>query len=68
MSVLVEILVESLLDSNRLTSSNRQEKLLHQHNLNKLQKIGPEYPQVSRCSHIKIRLATRGGASNPCCK
>lgn len=43
----MEILVNSLQDSNRLSNAESPESKLHVYALGRLQKIGPEYPQVS---------------------
>ena len=44
--VLVGLMVGVLQDTNRLSSVNQPTRQLHQYALGRLQKIGPQYPQV----------------------
>lgn len=45
-SVVVSVLVGWLQDTNRLSSVSQHTRQLHQYALARLQKIGPQYPQV----------------------
>ncbi|XP_014676647.1 PREDICTED: HEAT repeat-containing protein 5B-like [Priapulus caudatus] len=48
LKILVPLLVSYLLDSSKLPSSSRAQKLLHERSLQKLMEIGPKFPEQFR--------------------